>query len=117
MKKCILTALVGLSLSGAALADKPEEIARDLSFVTVPAVQAIYATQKLFPGQVYDVDLESNFVGYYWQVKVLTTDQRLIEAYVDGKTGEVVAADETNFIKGKKKKNRTRFENGMPTQQ
>ena len=56
-------------------------------------------------------------MGYYWQIKVLTTDQRLIEAYVDGKTGEVVAADETNFIKGKKKKNRTRFENGMPAQQ
>ena len=29
MKKCILAALVGLILSGAALADKPEEIARD----------------------------------------------------------------------------------------
>ena len=41
MKKCILAGLVGLSLSGIALADKPEDIAHDLSFVTVPAIQAI----------------------------------------------------------------------------
>ena len=113
-KPLILGTILSALAMNTALADKPSEIARELSFITVPATQAIEAAQKLFPGQIYDIDLESNFIGYYWQVKIFTTDQRFIDAFVDAKTGVVVAADETINLKGKKKKSRTRYENGMP---
>lgn len=116
-KKIVIGALISSLMIGTAMADKPQEVAQELALVKVPAVQAIEAAQKLFPGQTYDVDLEKTFVGNFWEVKIFTTDQRFIQAYVDAKTGEVVAADETAFIKGKKKKSRTHFENGMPVQQ
>ena len=116
-KPLILGGILSALAMNTALADKPSEIARELNFITVPATQAIEAAQKLFPGQIYDIDLKSNFVGYYWQVKIFTTDQRFIDAFVDAKTGVVVATDETVDFKGKKKKSRTRYENGMPIQQ
>ena len=116
-KPLILGGILSALALNTALADKPSEIARELNFITVPATQAIKVAQKLFPGQIYDIDLESNFIGYYWQVKIFTTDQRFIDAFVDAKTGVVVAADETVDFKGKKKKSRTRYENGMPIQQ
>ena len=118
MKKLIaIGAGVIALLTAPAMADKPLDIARDLSTVKTTAIQAIQAAQKIFPGQTYDVDLENTFIGHYWEIKIFTTDQRLIEAFVDAQNGEVVAADETAIINGKKKKTRNRVENGIPVQQ
>ncbi len=115
-KKLLIGGLIASLTMGVAVADSLREVTKELSNINVPAIQAVQAAEQLFQGQTFDVDLESNFMGTYWQIKMIAPDQRLIEAYVDGKTGQVVAAEETVQVKGKKQKTRTQYQNGQPVQ-
>ncbi len=63
--------------------------------VKVSADQAIQTALQKVPGIVVEVELEEEKDHkVMWEVEIVTADEKLMEVYIDAKTGEVLEVEE-----------------------
>jgi uncharacterized membrane protein YkoI len=89
MKNFTKTAILSTALliSGAAFADRDD--VRLLSETKINLTEAIAIAEKHQNGRAYEAELDSHRFAPVYEVKVVTSDNRVYEVNIDGVTGEV----------------------------
>lgn len=80
-------ALAGLLFSGAAFADRDD--IRLLGETKINLTEAIAIAEKHQSGRAYEAELDSDSFSPVYEVKVVSSDNRMFELDIDGVTGEV----------------------------
>jgi hypothetical protein len=91
---CCLLALCALAGHGGAAASNNGDHERALQAVqsgqVLPLAKVLSLLEKAHPGQVLEVELESEGQAWLYEIKLLQPDGRLTKLKIDARTGEIL---------------------------